>query len=164
METGLQTCFVHLMKKIILISVAVLVLLAGAGVIIQTTEKQESEYKFPDATQTVKQYFNSWNSKDWPNMYSIVSDGFKKIEPTAQTLVDFKTYSESQNIQNVKLLDLKEESNDGKTALIGYKVEFTLKDGTKKEFSGKFTLKYREADVIKGWKLIHPYGEKIDTI
>ena len=151
------------MKRIILVSVAILVILAGAGAIIQITENEKSEYKFPEATQTVKQYFDSWDKKDWPNMYSVISDGFKKIEPTAKTLGDFRAYAEGQNVETVKILELKEESADGKTAVIQYSVGFTLKDGTKKEFKDKFTLKYREADVIKGWKLIHPYGEKIDT-
>ncbi len=151
------------MRKIILISVIVFITIAATGIIIQTLETQKTDYKFPGAIEAVKQYLDSWDKKDWPNMYSVISDGFKKIEPTAKTLSDFREYAEGQNIENVKILSLKEESNDGKAAVILYLVEFELKDRTKKEFSDKFTLKYREADVIMGWKLIHPYGEKIDT-
>ncbi len=151
------------MKKFVLASVVVLALIAAAGFIVQVTENQKVEYTFPGASEAVKQYFNSWGTKNWPNMYSVISDGFKKIEPTAKTLSDFKTYAESQKIESVKILDLKEESNDGKASIVQYKIEFTLSDGTKKEFSDKFTLKNREADVIKGWKLIHPYGSNIDT-
>ena len=39
------------------------------------------------------------------------------------------------------------------------KIEITNKDGTKKEFSSTYTLKKR----TNGWKLIHPYGQNIDT-
>ena len=42
---------------------------------------------------------------------------------------------------------------------INYKIEIINKDGTKKEFSSAYTLKKR----ANGWKLIHPYGENIDT-
>ncbi len=149
-------------KSVLAGSIIILLIAIFLGIFISGLPPQ-AEYKFPGATEAVKQYFESWGKKDWPNMYSVISDGFKKIEPTAKTLAGFKVYAESQNMSAVKILGLKEESNDGKTAIIGYSAEFTLSDGSKKEFSDKFTLKFREADVIKGWKLIHPYGENIDT-
>ena len=151
------------MGKIILISAIAFVLIAATGIIIQTLETQKTEYKFPGAAEAVRQYFDSWDKKDWPNMYAVISDGFKKIEPTAKTLSSFRGYAESQGIKEVNIVDITEKSNDGKTAVVDYSVEFTLSGGTKKEFKDSFTLKFREADVIKGWKLIHPYEEKIDT-
>ena len=33
----------------------------------------------------------------------------------------------------------------------------------KQNFSDKFSLKFGQGDIIPGWKLIHPYGENIDT-
>lgn len=149
-------------NKILAVTVIILFILIAAGLVFTSLPKQE-DYKPSEPSKVVRQYFESWDREDWPNMYSVISDGFKKIEPTAKALSDFRQYVESQSIKGVKILEMKEESNDSKTAVIQYKVEFTLSDGTKKEFSDKFTLKYREADVIKGWKLVHPYGEKIDV-
>jgi len=149
-------------KSVLVGSIIILLIAIFLGIFISGLPPQ-TDYKFSDPQQIVKQYFESWNKKDWPNMYATISDGFKKIEPTAKTLSDFRSYAEGQGIPEVKILNLKEETNDGSTAVIQYKVEFTLSGGTKKEFSDKFSLKYREADVIKGWKLIHPYGENIDT-
>ena len=55
--------------------------------------------------------------------------------------------------------EAKESYNNGKEAGIDYKIEIINKDNTKKEFSSAYTLKKR----ANGWKLIHPYGENIDT-
>ena len=95
-------------------------------------------------------------------MYSVISDGFKKIEPTARNLSDFKQYTESQGVEGVNILSIQEQTNDGRTAVVSYSVEFVLSDN-KQTFSDSFTLKFREADIIRGWKLIHPYGSNIDT-
>lgn len=149
-------------KKIIAVSIMVFLLLVVAGFLVLQIP-QQADYKFSGPEQVVRQYFESWGKGDWPNMYATISDGFKKIEPTAKTFSDFRQYAESQNIKSVKMLEIKEESNNGETAIVDYSVEFTLADNTKKSFSENFTLKFREADVIKGWKLIHPYGTKIDV-
>ena len=75
----------------------------------------------------------------------------------------FKSYAESQGIESVNILSIKEASNDGITSFVDYSAEFMLSNGKKSEFDGTFTLKYRKGDVIPGWKLIHPYGENIDV-
>lgn len=150
------------MKKVLLITAGVFLLLVIAGFLVLQTP-QQADYKFPVPEKVVRQYFESWGREDWPNMYAAISDGFKRIDPDAKTLGDFKKFAEAQGISTINIVNIKEESNDGETAVIQYKVEFTLSGAAKKEFSDKFTLKYREADVIKGWKLIHPYGENIDT-
>jgi len=149
-------------KSVLVGSIIILLIAIFLGIFISGLPPQ-TDYKFSDPQQIVKQYFESWNKKDWPNMYATISDGFKKIEPSAKTLADFKKYAENQNVPEVKIISLVEKTNDGETAVVDYSVEFVLADNTKKPFSGSFTLKYREADVIKGWKLIHPYGENIDT-
>jgi len=149
-------------KRILYSGLAVLFVIFVIGVIWTNSRSTEVEYNFPGPEKVVEQYFSSWNNKDYTNMYATISDGFKKIEPTAITLKEFKNYVDSQGIQGVKILTIKEISNDGQTASVDYDVEFVLTNGQKTPFRGAFTLKYRK-DVIQGWKLIHPYGEKIDT-
>ena len=94
-------------------------------------------------------------------MYSLVSDGFKKIEPTAKTFEDFKSYMAKfyDTSLGVRVIEAKESYKNDKEAGVDYKIEITNKDGTKKEFSNTYTLKKK----TNGWKLIHPYGQNIDT-
>lgn len=96
-------------------------------------------------------------------MYATLSDGFKRIDPNAKDLVTFRSFASSQGIEGVNIISIEEKSNDGKTASVDYSVEFILSDGSRSPFTGTFTLKFRQGDVIQGWKLIHPYGENIDT-
>ncbi len=121
------------------------------------------EYRRPSPSEVVRQYFVSWNAKDYPNMYASLSDGFKKIEASAGDLASFKEYAESQNIREIAIASVQEKSNDGTTAVVEYAVEFLLSTGKRQRFDGLFTLKYRQGDIIQGWKLVHPYGDKIDT-
>ncbi len=144
----------------------------------QQKQPQES-YQFPSPEAVVRQYFEAWNAGDYVNMYAAISDGFKRIEPTAKDLSTFRAYAQAQGINEVKIISLQEKMNDGSTAAIDYEVEFIFNDGKnegkddgkndrkndrkKQPFKGTFTLKYRPGDIIQGWKLIHPYGEKVDT-
>ena len=149
-------------KKILFIGLGVIIFAALIGVF--TTDKQEvQEYMVPLPDDVVKQYFTAWNDKRYQDMYATISDGFKKIEPTAKDLTTFKEYVDSQNIKKINIKKIEEKFNDGLTAQVEYLVEFILADDEKKEFAGTFTLKYRQGDIILGWKLIHPYGENIDA-
>ncbi len=135
-----------------------------AGFAFFAAEEQSApSYTFPKPEEVVQQYFESWNRKDYASMYSTFSDGFRKIDPNAETLEDFKNFVDSQGIAGVKIIGLKIASNNGITAGVDYSVEFTLADGSEQPFSGTYTLKFRTGDIIRGWKLIHPYGENIDT-
>lgn len=126
-------------------------------------QTQQTEYSIKKPDEIVRQYFESWDRKDWPNMYATLSDGFKRIDPSAKDLTVFKNFASSQGIEKIRIISIKEDSNDGSTAIVAYSVEFILSDGSKRNFSDKFTLKFRQGDVILGWKLIHPYGSNIDT-
>lgn len=121
------------------------------------------EYERPTPEEVVEQYFEAWAKKDWPNMYATISDGFKKIDETARTLEAFGKFAGSQGIEEIRIMGLGEESNDGSSAVVAYSVEFVMGDGRRQSFSDKFTLKFRQSDVIPGWKMIHPYGPNIDT-
>ena len=147
--------------KILYGGLAILLIIVVAGVITANRQDPE-EYAFPQPEEVVRQYFTSWNNKDYPNMYATISDGFKRIEPTAKTLQDFKNYVKAQSIEGVSITSVDEASNDGITATVDYRVQFMLSDETTTPYKGTFTLKNRQGDVIRGWKLIHPYGENID--
>jgi|SRR3989338_1728490 len=151
-------------KKIALIAAFLLFFIAGIAYISLLPKDEQAEYKVPSPEEVVRQYFVSWDKKIYPDMYAVISNGFKKIEPTAKDLRAFKSYAESQGVESVNILSIKEASNDGATASVEYSIEFVLPNGKKTKFDGTFTLKYRQGDVIPGWKLIHPYGENIDTV
>ncbi|MBI2134351.1 hypothetical protein HYU09_00025 [Candidatus Woesearchaeota archaeon] len=152
-------------KNLAIISIFFIIFIIGIAYISVTEDDEIPDYQTPSPEKVVEQYFTAWNNKNYPDMYSTISDGFKKIEPTAKDLRAFKEYAESQHINDVRILSLKEASNDGKTAAVDYNVEFSFLDVVRRDypFSGTFTLKYRQGDVISGWKLIHPYGENIDA-
>ena len=111
--------------------------------------------------QAVTLYFQAWNDEQYDVMYSLISDGFKQIDPQAKTLSEFKANMEKfyDTALGIRLIEAKESYNNGQEAGVDYKIEITNKDNTKKEFSSTYTLKKR----VNGWKLIHPYGKNIDT-
>lgn len=124
-----------------------------------TLLSQDVSALIPD--QVVTLYFQAWNSKQYDVMYSLISDGFKQIEPTAKSFDDFKAHMGKfyDTSAGINVVDVKKEYENEKEAGINYKIEIIGKDGTKKEFSSTYTLKKR----ANGWKLIHPYGKNIDT-
>jgi len=150
-------------KKILYMGLGALFLVFVVGIIWVNSKPIEEEYNFPSPEKVVEQYFMAWDNKDYVNMYATFSDGFKKIEPTAKTLQDFKNYAGSQNIEEVEIINIEEKSNNGEMASVSYEIIFSLTNGQKIPHEDRFTLKYRQGDVIQGWKLIHPYGENIDT-
>lgn len=113
----------------------------------------------------VELYFRGWAAQDYEVMYATVSDGFKTIESTAQTLETFTQQMSRfyESARSVKLISVKEMLNDGTTASVDYTIEIEKLDGTKTPFSSTYTLKYRTNDTVPGWKLIHPYGKNVDT-
>ena len=126
---------------------------------VQTVSAEDVSTLTPE--QVVILYFQAWNDEQYNIMYSLISDGFKQIEPTAKTFEDFKLSMEKfyNTALGVKIVEAKESYKTEKEAGVDYKIEITNKDSTKKEFSSTYTLKKR----ANGWKLIHPYGENIDT-
>ncbi len=149
-----------------LLGVAIIAAVFIAGLIyVQASQQNQvaDNYQVAAPEEVVRQYFESWDKKDWPNMYAAISDGFKKIDTNAKDLATFRNFTSSQGIEGVNILSIKETSNDGTTASVDYSVEFILSDGSKRKFDGTFTLKYRQGDIIQGWKLIHPYGPNVDT-
>ena len=126
---------------------------------IPTVSSEDVSVLTPE--QVVILYFQVWNDEQYNVMYSLISDGFKQIEPTAKTFEDFKAYMEKfyDTALGVSIIEAKESYKNEKEAGVEYKIEIIKKDNYKKEFSSAYTLKKR----ANGWKLIHPYGENIDT-
>jgi hypothetical protein len=152
-------------KSNVVLGAVVIAAVFVAGLIyVQFTKQNEvaDNYQVAPPEEVVRQYFTSWNNKDWPNMYAAISDGFKKIDPNAKDLATFRNFASAQGINGVNILSIKEVSNDGTTAGVTYSVEFIL-SGSRRSFSDRFTLKFRQGDIIPGWKMIHPYGPNIDT-
>ncbi len=152
-------------KKIMYSGLVVLLLFSVLGIIytnIQQKNLEKESYHAPSPEDVARQYFTSWNNKDYANMYATISDGFKKIDPNTKDIATFKNFADSQGIKSINILNMQETSNDGETAHVDYLVEFILNDGRKQNFNDTFTLKLRQGDVIQGWKLIHPYGNNID--
>lgn len=139
------------MKKITLILLTLIFLISCKSEIIQDKEPE----------QIVREYYNSFDNKNYEKMYELISEGFKKIEPTAKTLDEFKSYMAKfyDSAKGIKLKTAEITSNDGTKATVDYLAIIEMKNGQNKELKSTFTLKKKE----NGWKLIHPYGENIDT-
>lgn len=158
------------MKKLMLLNFLLIVLLVNACA-KQQAQEQTAQKTMPTVSsedvssltpeQVVILYFQAWNDEQYDVMYSLISDGFKQIDPQAKTLGEFKANMEKfyDTALGVRIVEAKESYNNEQEAGVDYKIEITNKDNTKKEFSSTYTLKKR----ANGWKLIHPYGKNIDT-
>ena len=81
------------MKKISMIFLFMILLINACSKTttdIQSIKSDDLSSLIPQ--QIVTLYFQSWNNKQYDAMYSLISDGFKQIEPTAKTFDDFKDY------------------------------------------------------------------------
>ncbi len=60
--------------------------------------------------QVVSLYFQAWNDKKYNVMYSLISDGFKNIEPTAKSFNDFESNMEKfyDTALGVSIIEAKE--------------------------------------------------------
>ena len=103
-------------KNLATILVFIAFLIAGIAYITLTKKNNIPEYETPSPEKVVEQYFTAWSNKNYPDMYAAISDGFKKIEPTAKDLGAFKEYAESQGIDNARILSIKESSNETSNA------------------------------------------------
>ena len=144
-------------------SLIILVLLLSACAKTQQEQKAilSQDVSTLNPTEAVRLYFEAWNSKQYNIMYSLISDGFKQIEPTAKSFDDFKAHMDKfyETANGVNAIDVQTQYENDKEAGVNYKIEIIGKDGAKKDFESTYTLKKRS----NGWKLIHPYGQNIDT-
>ncbi len=129
-----------------------------------TTTTIAKPYSGLTPKEVVELYFSSWNARDYEDMYKTVSDGFKRIDPNASSLEAFRNHLDKffQSGRSIRLVK-QELLNDGENASVEYTIEMDITDRGKTEFSGSYSLKYRKNDTLIGWKLIHPYGQNVDT-
>lgn len=151
--------------KVALLLILVAFVSACAQQATTTTTTIAKPYSELTPKEVVELYFTSWNSRDYENMYKTVSDGFKRIDPNATSLEAFRNNLDKffQRGRSIRLVKAEELLNDGEDASIEYIIEMDLIDRGITEFSGSYSLKYRKNDTLVGWKLIHPYGDNVDT-
>ncbi|MDI6721436.1 MAG: hypothetical protein QMD85_03530, partial [Candidatus Aenigmarchaeota archaeon] len=99
-------------RNILLAGTIVLILIISTGIIYVQSQPRERSYSVPPPEEVVRQYFESWNRKDWTNMYATLSDDFKKIDPDAKDMAAFRNFAGSQGIEGVRIISINEESND----------------------------------------------------
>lgn len=145
------------MKKERQLEKIVLILFVAALAVVLLPKN--SFFSTPDAT--VNYYFQSWNEKNWEGMYSAISDGFKKTEPTASNLTNFENLLKSANVNSVQVHLVNVTSNNGTYAIVRFEVTYDI-NGTAATSRSDFLLRYRQNDAVPGWKLIQPYGNKAD--
>lgn len=141
------------MKSILTFAMIAILVLVGCA-------PKASPEEASSARQVVVDYYTALNAKDYRTMYNLISDGFKQIEPTANTYDAFEAYIskffETANGIELKSIEIKGTTSD--EVIVDYVAIITLKNGATKELKSTFTVKEKP----NGWKLIHPYGEKKD--
>ena len=147
------------MRKSIALILSILFLVSCTKTAVKLDYPKDVSSLSPE--DVVSLYFQAWNDKRYEVMYSLISDGFKQIEPTAKNFDEFKAYMSKfyETSSGIEVLEVKEIYNKENETGINYKIAVISKNNERKEFSSTYTLKKR----ANGWKLIHPYGENIDT-
>ena len=94
-------------------------------------------------------------------MYSLISEGFKQIEPTAKDLTTFQQEMSKffDAATSIMVTSTSIRSETPTEVVVDYVALITLKSGTQQELKSGFTVKKKP----EGWRLIHPYGKNIDT-
>ena len=110
--------------------------------------------------ELVRLYYESFDRKDYATMYALISDGFKQLEPTAKNYELFAAEMDKyfNNGKGVQVVEVNKPDISGDSAVVSYKILLQLNTGDR-EFESAFTLRKRH----NGWKLIHPYGQNVDT-
>ena len=134
------------------------VLLTGSFFLYREQQPVQQEYAFPSPEEVVRLYFTAWNEHGYADVYSTLADDFKRSEPTAHNLGSFRTHVEEQRITEIVINSIKETSNDGATAHVTYDVQL-IKTDTIFPLQGTFILGNKQADIIRGWKILYPYGD-----
>lgn len=120
----------------------------------------QEDYVFPSPEDVVRLYFTAWNEGRYADMYSTLADDFKRSEPTAHNLSAFRSYVEQQRITHITLTSIQQISNDGLMANVTYDIRLT-KSNTLIPLQGTFILDNKQADIIRGWKILDPYGDAL---
>ncbi len=142
-------------KQIWAYGIAVLLIVFAAGMLYNYYNPpiNSNKYEFPSPEKTVRNYLEAWRDKRYADMYSVISDEFKKTEPNAESLAKFREHIEKQGIKVAEILEVAGVANDEKKTSVKYKIVFENARGEKMPFEGIFSLGFMEKDLVKGWKL-----------
>jgi hypothetical protein len=134
----------------------VLALLAGCA----PAEPQPTPFVEGTPVEIVQKYYGAWAEKDYRLMYTLVSDGWKALEPTARTEQSFSRHIDGffDKANGIRLVFASEQSNTGSEATVSVALEVETFDGRFLMSNQTLTLRLKD----NGWKLIHPYGEYKD--
>ncbi len=110
--------------------------------------------------EIVQKYYSAWGDRDYKTMYSLVSDGWKALEPTGHTEKSFATYVSGfyRKANSIRLVFASEQSNTGSQAAVSAAVEVETYEGKFALANQTLTLRLKD----NGWKLTSPYGEFAD--
>ena len=138
----------------------VLLLLAVLVLVSCVPEEPQTSFVEGSPAEIVEIYYDAWAARDYKTMYSLVSDGWKVLEPTAHTEEDFAAYLVGfyNKAESIRLTFASEQHNTGAEAVVSIAIETELKDGRFVNSNQDLTLRLKK----NGWKLIHPYGEYSD--
>lgn len=141
------------MKRIIAV-MALLALLAACA------PREPTPFVEGTPVEIVQKYYAAWGDRDYKTMYTLVSDGWKALEPTARTQKSFAAYVSGfyRKAKGIRLVFASEQSNTGSQAAVSAAVEVETYEGKFALANQTLTLRLKD----NGWKLISPYGEFAD--
>ncbi len=150
-----KSSLIEKMFLVLFVILLVLVIVQQTGSINQTVSRSTPE-------GSVRYYFEAWNNKSYDVMYNAISDGFKKVEPTAANLSEFTKLINSSDVNRVDILLINTTSNDGFSANVDFDVIYYI-NNVPAPSKSNFLLIYRSDDRVPGWKIIQPYGAKVES-
>ncbi|MEM4240015.1 MAG: hypothetical protein QXM31_00725 [Candidatus Woesearchaeota archaeon] len=141
------------MKKIILFFLLALLLAACRA-------REQTPFVAGTPVEIVQKYYAAWGAKDYKTMYTLVSDGWKALEPTAHTELRFANHLGGfyKSAKAIRLVFASEQSNTGSQSVVSAALEVETMDGRFVLANQTVVLRLKD----NGWKLIHPYGEFTD--
>jgi hypothetical protein len=101
----------------------------------------------------VRTYFESWNNKNWADMYSAISDGFKEGMDVAKNISAFSSFVGQQNV-SVKIINITKEIINSTDVKVKFIVQYTFNNMTVNATSD-FIVEKINGD----WKITNPFGK-----
>lgn len=159
-------------KQLLFLEILAIILLLGLAACSQTNEgsvsppsEQEKAVKTEASDlsslgpeDVVKAYYQARANKDYRTAYALISDGFKEIDPTAETYEKFQAEMShsfsSINITNP--VEIGPFSIEKDRAIVSYRLNFEHENG------GPFRYSHKLMKAQSGWKILNPYGKYYD--
>ena len=126
----------------------------------QNTNQEIKDSNEKTAIDIVDLYYKSLNNKNYETMYSLISEGFKQIEPTAKDYQTFELYMKrfSNSFESVEAKDIRLVESFAEAGKVSYNMFLKPKNVEMQQLNLTTELKIKNNE----WKMIHPYSNKID--